>query len=70
MQVAQGHRGAQSVFGGAGGEVGVMVLDRDAGEGLGPGPLGGEVAGVQIVCDGLRLQAGEVFEVVVRLGEG
>lgn len=47
-----------------------MVLDRDAGEGLGPGPLGGEVAGVQIVCDGLRLQAGEALEVEVRLGEG
>ncbi|CAM5666625.1 hypothetical protein SSPIM334S_07214 [Streptomyces spiroverticillatus] len=40
------------VLGGAGREVGVVVLDGDTGEGQGVRPLGGEVAGVQVVGDG------------------
>ncbi len=61
------------MFGHAGGDVGVMMLDGDEGQVAfrGPlfGPFGGEVAGVQVVDDGLGLDLEGAHEVVEGLAE-
>ncbi|ARX88629.1 hypothetical protein SMD44_08116 [Streptomyces alboflavus] len=62
-------RPAHPVLGGARGHVGVMVLHRDAGHGLLQGPAGGQISGVQVVCDGARDDPGESAQVRICLPE-
>ena len=69
--------GGEAIFGEAGGDVGVVVLDADegqvAGAGVVLGPGGGEVLGMEVVGDGLggELKGGlEVGEGVLEEFEG
>jgi len=63
-------RSAHLVLGGAGGDVGVVVLHGGAGQRLGRRPSGGEVAGVEVVRDEAGFDAGEAAQPVVRGAEG